>query len=214
MPARTIVTLALAALLLATGEAVGQPAPPARPRPAARADATLRAELVRLGREDQAARDGFGAAAARNDTTYARQLMAGDSARTRRLREIVQARGWPGRALVGEDGARAAWLILQHSPSIEFQRTMLPVLWAAAERGDVSKSDVAMLTDRVLVHDGRPQRYGSSFSMRDGRLVPDPIEDVPGLEARRATVGLPGMREYVRLLGEMYGVPVTWPPSP
>jgi len=177
-------------------------------------DSSLRSELVRLGREDQAFRDKFGAAAARNDTAYGRQLMATDSARTKRLREIVQAYGWPGRRLAGKDGATAAWLILQHSPSTEFQEALLPTLWADAERGEMAKADIAMLTDRVLVHTGHPQRYGSQFSVQNGRLIPDSIEDLPGLEARRTAVGLPSMAEYVRMLGQMYGLPITWPPTP
>ncbi len=31
------------------------------------------------------------------------------------LRRIVQEHGWPCRDLVGEEGAEAAWLVLQHS---------------------------------------------------------------------------------------------------
>lgn len=177
-------------------------------------DSTLRAELVRMGREDQAARDGFGAAVASNDTAFARRLMQGDSARTARLREIVRRHGWPGRSLVGDDGAESAWLVLQHTNAVEFQREMLPVLWRAAERGEMRRADVAMLEDRVLVREGRPQRYGNSFSLREGRLVPDPIDDLPGLERRRAGIGLPAMAEYVRVMGETYGMPVTWPPTP
>lgn len=171
----------------------------------------LRSELERLGREDQAGRDGIAAAAAANDTLFLKRMMAGDSARTARLREIVATHGWPGRALVGEAGARAAWLILQHSDDTAFQQAMLPRLWDAAAAGDVSRPDVAMLTDRVLVRRGEPQRYGSSFSMLDGRLVADPIDDPSGLEARRAEVGLPPMSEYVAAMRKLYGVPVTWP---
>ena len=209
-----IATSLAAALLLSLGAARCRSVPAPHRAPALPIDAALRAELVRLGREDQTARDGFGAAMARQDTAYARQLIVGDSLRTARLREIVRTHGWPGRSLVGEDGARAALLILQHSGSTTFQRALLPELVSAAEQGEVGKGDVAMLTDRVLVREGRPQRYGSSFSMHDGRLVPDPIEDLAGLEARRAAVGLPTMAEYVRMLGELYRVPVTWPPLP
>lgn len=144
---------------------------------------------------------------------YTRRLMAGDSARTQRLREIVRAHGWPGRSLVGKDGAQAAWLILQHTAATDFQQALLPTLWAAADQGEVAKSDVALLTDRVLVHTGHPQLYASQFSSRDGHLVPDSIEDLPGLEGRRAAVGLPTMSEYVRMLGELYGLPVAWPPG-
>jgi len=32
-----------------------------------------------------------------------------------RLAALIDANGWPGRSRVGEDGARAAWLILQHA---------------------------------------------------------------------------------------------------
>jgi hypothetical protein len=174
----------------------------------------LRAELEQLGREDQAVREGFGEAAARNDTVYIRRLMAEDSLRTERLREIVRLHGWPGRSLVGEEASKAAWLLLQHSSSNEFQRAMLPLLWEEAERGEIPKSEVAMLNDRVLVREGKPQRYGSSFSMRDGVFYPDPIEDLDSLEARRAAVGLPPMDVYVKAMGEMFKVPVVWPPTP
>ncbi len=194
----------LLALALAAATPLGAQEPTA-PR------ADLRTELERLGREDQAGREGIAAAAAANDTLFLKRMMAGDSARTARLREIVAAHGWPGRALVGEEGARAAWLILQHGDDTAFQEAMLPRLWDAAAAGDVSRADVAMLTDRVLVRRGEPQRYGSSFSMLDGRLVADPIGDLSGLEARRAEVGLPPMAEYVAMMRKMYGVPVIWP---
>jgi hypothetical protein len=71
----------------------------------------------------------------------------------------------------------------------------------------------ALLTDRVLVHRGEPQRYGSQFDIVDGRLVPAPIADLPGLDARRASVGLPPMTEYVRMLSGQMKLPVSWPPT-
>jgi hypothetical protein len=91
---------------------------------------------------------------------------------------------------------------------------MLPVLERAAAAGEIGKTDVALLTDRVLVHSGKPQRYGNSFSFKNGRLVADPIDDIRGLDARRAALGLATMSEYVRQLGEMYKTPVEWPPKP
>src|SRR2546422_2708299 len=32
-----------------------------------------------------------------------------------RLAALIDAHGWPGRSRVGEEGAQAAWLILQHA---------------------------------------------------------------------------------------------------
>jgi hypothetical protein len=115
---------------------------------------------------------------------------------------------------VGKDGVEAAWLILQHSPDNAWQEQMLPVLERAAAAGEMSRTEVTLLTDRVLVHRGKPQRYGNSFSFKDGRLVADPIEDIGGLDARRAALGLPTMGEYVRHLAELYKMPVEWPPKP
>ncbi len=132
-------------------------------------DSALRQELLTLAQADQAEREGFAAAAAANDSAYLMRLLAADSARTARLQEIVATwNGWPGKSLVGEDGAGAAFLILQHSPSHEFQKQMLPLLREAARRGEAAPQDVALLTDRLLIHEGKPQRYGSQFFIITG----------------------------------------------
>ena len=174
-------------------------------------DTALHAELVRLAREDQAAREGFSAAAVSGDAEYGRRLRAGDLTRTERLKQIVAARGWPTVALVGREGVDAAWLLVQHSPDSAWQRQLLPVLERAAHAGDISRANVALLTGKVLVQSGQPQRYGSSFSIIDGRLVAYPIEDEVNVDARRAAAGLPPMAEYARTLSELHRLPVEWP---
>ena len=208
--------VALAGLVLATGpgllaqvssrEGVAPSPPPA--------DSALRAELLALREADQRAREDFRPRAAANDTVFLKRMLEGDSARTRRLTEIVRQHGWPTRALVGKDGAEAAWLLLQHSPSDSLKQALLPELWRAVERGDVQASEAAMLTDRVRVTSGRLQLYGSSFELVEGRLRPHPIEDLAGLEERRRQVGLQPMAEYVKVLGDVYRLPVDWPPAP
>ncbi len=175
--------------------------------------ASLADTLRRLAREDQDGRADVARAVTAGDTAVLHRMERADSARSRWLRAVVRVRGWPTRALVGDSASQAAWLLLQHSPSYDFQREMLPRLEQAAARGDLSRADLALLTDRVLVHDGRPQRYGSQFAVAGGRLVADPIDDLPRLDTRRAAVGLPPMAEYVRMLGEFYKLPVTWPPA-
>jgi hypothetical protein len=178
------------------------------------ADSALRAELLQLRDADQRDRDDFGVRAAANDTLFIQQMLTGDSARTRRLIRIIQQHGWPTRALVGEDGTGAAFLLLQHSPSDSLRSALLPEVWRAAERGDLKPSEAAMLTDKVRLAAGKPQLYGTSFELVEGRLRPHPIEGVEGLEARRAKVGLPPMAEYARVLAEVYKLPVDWPPKP
>lgn len=121
-----------------------------------------------------------------------------------RLITIIDTHGWPGRRLVGEDGSRAAWLILQHAighPAL--QRRGLVLLRAAVAEGDVSAVEVAMLEDRIAFFGGPPQRYGTQYDWdADGELSPWPVEDPDGVDERRATVGLPPLAENTARIRE------------
>jgi hypothetical protein len=190
----------------------GPPAPGALPDPDSALDTELRDELIRLGMADQTARLGFDVETA-SDSGRLRIVLGIDSSLTNRLRRIVAERGWPGRSLVGREAADAAFLIVQHSPSDAFQREMLPLLQTAADSGEAGTADVALLTDRVRTHEGKPQVYGTQFRIVDGGLEPFPIEDPAGLDARRQRAGLLPMAEYVKMLRSTWGGPVRMPRS-
>jgi hypothetical protein len=212
--ARVIV---LTVSVLVGGACASQPAARATGGPSAGGEAwspALVDTLVRLGREDQSGRAALAQASAAQDTATLFGTLRADTARSLWLRRVVREHGWPTRASVGDSAAHGAWLILQHSPFYDWQGEMLPALEQLTARGELPRSDLALFTDRVLVHRGQPQRYGSQFDVVDGRLVPARIADLPQLDARRAAVGLPPMAEYVRMLGEIYQLPVVWPPAP
>lgn len=204
MSRRSPVVAALLALALSSTPAHAQRGPD---RPGI--DHALATELGHRLAVDQAGRDSLAIAVAAHDTLFLRRLMARDSASTAWLRDIVARHGWPGKRLVGDSGAEAAFLLLQHSPDAAFQAKLLPRLWAAARSGDLPAAQVAMLDDRVTVHSGRPQTYGSSFGVKDSCLTPDSMVDPAHVDARRAKVGLPSMAEYGKMLGEMYKMPVS-----
>lgn len=166
-----------------------------------------RAQLIAMGRDDQHVREGIDVQSLGDSVRLAR-MAAVDSVNTAQLAEIVRDHGWPGKSRFGEEASHAAFLIVQHSPSLEFQKSMLELLSAAAETGEAEKSDVALLTDRVLMNENEPQLYGTQFRLVDGKLVAYPIDDPAGLAARRAAMGLPPMSEYMRVLRETYGGPV------
>jgi hypothetical protein len=117
-----------------------------------------------------------------------------------RLSEIVEAHGWPGRSLVGEDGADAAWLVLKHAigdPGL--QRRCLPLLELAAAGGEIPPWHFATLLDGIRFYEGRPQVYGSMFDWdENGELAPWPIEDADEVDQRRALVGLPPLAEQIQ----------------
>ncbi len=105
--------------------------------------------------------------------------------------------GWPTVAEVGEEGQRAAWVIAQHAISQpQFQRQCLALLETAVAQGDAPAWQMAMLSDRIRVLEGRPQRYGTQFDWdENGQISPLPIEEACGVEERRAQVGLEPLAE-------------------
>jgi hypothetical protein len=109
-----------------------------------------------------------------------------------RLKEIIRENGWPSGKLVGEDGAEAAWLIVMHAISDPaFQREMLAVLKAAAAQGEAPAYQPAYLEDRICMYEGRPQIYGTQFTVDDeGRPAMWTISDPEHVNERRAAIGL------------------------
>jgi len=127
-----------------------------------------------------------------------------DADNTAFMKTVIENHGWPGNSMVGSDGALAAWLLVQHADSdVAFQKKCLELLIQAVEKKEALPEHMAYLTDRVLVWEGKPQRYGTQFHMVNGELVPQPIEDEANVDARRKQVGLPSLAEYARQMREM-----------
>jgi hypothetical protein len=161
----------------------------------------LRTELLERAACDQAARESL--PAGHGMERWAQTVEPVDRANTARLQEIIAEYGWPGRRLVGEEAAHAAWLLAQHAQP-QFQEQWLPLLEDAADRGDASPADVAYLRDRVLMHRGEPQLYGTQYLIEDGVLTLWTVRDPEGLDQRRAAIGLePEAANRARLLSDM-----------
>lgn len=156
----------------------------------------LAAELIAMGKEDQAIRDSV-PQASWQDAAFVKRLNNADQARERRLSAIVDAGGWPAVSQVGDEAATSAWLIAQHG-SPAFLKRCLPLMQAAADRLEMPPSQLALSIDRVLRQDGKPQRYGSQFSwVKDGKPTLDPIEDREHVDERRAAMGMESLATYI-----------------
>ncbi|POX36647.1 hypothetical protein C3486_32475 [Streptomyces sp. Ru73] len=116
-----------------------------------------------------------------------------------RLNEIMDEIGWPTADLVGEEAARAAWLIAQHADrQLDVQRRALRLMEQAVAAGTAGKRELAFLHDRTLVNEGRKQIYGTQIAgIRDGAPVPWPCEDPHRMDALRAEAGIEPFDEYV-----------------
>ncbi|HKF18451.1 MAG TPA: Clp protease N-terminal domain-containing protein [Candidatus Dormibacteraeota bacterium] len=168
------------------------------PPPPPGADLELRGELLRRREADQAPRRKM-----RPGTPVDRDLWTEMEATQRDnvewLKQVIADRGWPGRSLVGPDGADAAWLIAQHADhDPDFQRECLVLLEKAAAAGEVSQSNVAYLTDRVMLKETGRQRYGTQFQHGKDGPEPFPLEDPDSVDELRAAAGLMPLAEYCK----------------
>jgi ribosomal protein S27E len=145
-------------------------------------DEALRAELLRRVEKDQAVRRAM-------DLDGMREV---DAENLPWLKAVVAERGWPGSSLVGVDGAHAMWLMVQHAiKDLAFMRQCLDLLTAAVEAGEASVTDQAFLTDRVLLHEGGQQVYGTQMTRR----IADNLRDPDTVDERRAAVGMGPLAE-------------------
>jgi hypothetical protein len=193
------------------------------PRPMPMKDAELRRELLHRTKTDQEARKAliqwindhgsnrvFDAAKlskekqAEYEKVVARMIEV-DADNTKWLKSVVEEHGWPGNSLVGADGAKSAWLLVQHADADpKFQRRCLDLM-TALPKGEVLPSNLAYLTDRVLLAEGKKQLYGTQFISVDGQWQPRPIEDEANVDKRRAEAGLPPLAEYAKEMQQQYG---------
>jgi hypothetical protein len=155
-------------------------------------DESLRHELLAMREEDLRVREEL-MASGKLGGPYVPRMEAVHVRNAARLRELIAAHGWPAEDIAAEDGAKAAWFIVQHAVGEpEFQRQALKLLQSCAAAGRVPAWHAAYLEDRVALHEGRPQRFGTQWidEPSDGRTRPWKLAEPDRVNELRASVGL------------------------
>jgi uncharacterized protein DUF6624 len=147
----------------------------------------LRKQLRAMVKEDQDARLAFDDA----------RMDAIDAKNRPEVLCIFSKYSWVTNSLAGKDAAHDFWLLVQHQTP-DIQRRLLPALEKAAKTGNASMTDYAYLYDRVQVGLGKPQHWGTQTKCQDGKPVLDPVDDPPGLDARRKELFMLPVREYLK----------------
>jgi hypothetical protein len=165
----------------------------------------LRTELRQMAQADQQARG----ALFKNgsiDAAAEQVVIKVDAENLKRLKEIMSTQGFPDVVQVGKQGVNAAFLLIQHADTDPaFQQQVLDVLQARTGPEAFDGEEMAMLTDRVLGHQNKLQRYGTQFMEIDNDWKPKPMEDPAHVDQRRATMGLMPLNDYSCMLKVMYG---------
>ncbi len=121
-----------------------------------------------------------------------------DSINLLKVRKIIDSLGWPGPDTLGERGSRTLFLVIQHSNQ-QTQEQYLPLMRAAAEKGNADKSALALLEDRVALAQGKRQLYGSQIGRgKDGKYYVMPLHNPDSVDIRRRSMALGRLSYYLK----------------
>lgn len=117
-----------------------------------------------------------------------------DRSHTAELKRIIHRHGWPTVSLVGARASNAAWLVAQHADhEPEFQKEVLLLMDEIHQilPDEVSGPNIAYLTDRILVRQGKRQWFGTQhYFDPKGKLVAFPIDEPRKVNYRRRGYGI------------------------
>lgn len=175
-------------------------------------DKPLKSQLEEIYVKDQMLRQLYQDAEAKfgkesEEMNYFWELMAEqDSLNEIEVIAIIEKHGWVGKSKVGGQANMALWLVIQHA-SIELQEKYLPVLRESVLAGESSGSHLALLEDRILMGNGKPQTYGSQITVDEaGNQVVYEIRDPEYVNKRRREVGLGPIEDYVARWGIVWTI--------
>lgn len=110
---------------------------------------------------------------------------------------LLDKYGWPTASAVTEYAAAGAALIINHS-NHDTRARYFPLLEKAFKNGEAQPLRYAKMKDRLLVEDGKKQRYGTQWEFVNSERVPLPIEEPEYVDRRRAEIGLGPLSIYLK----------------
>lgn len=128
----------------------------------------------------------------------------------KRVEEIIQEYGWPTFSMVGKTAAEGAFLVVQHS-STPIQQKYFIQLINAAKKNEASKESVALLLDRISVHNKGIQMFGTqvyqvkdSITGQPSKYKYFPIKDEEKVDSMRKAFDMIPLKEYYARFGIDY----------
>jgi len=137
-----------------------------------------------------------------------------DRDNTAYMRTVLANCGWPRRSEVGEDAAKAAWLLTQHADmDPQYQVLASQQLKWAVLSDEASARDLAVLVDRNRTINDQPQVYGMQFARGPANVIRFyDIVNPSHLYARRKEIGLPSFYCWaLQTSNANGGAPLEWP---
>lgn len=109
---------------------------------------------------------------------------------TKRLQGLIEESG----LATCEDIPEVAQLVLRSS-DLNFQKEALAIILNLEDES--WKKWIPLLTDRILLRQNLPQRYGTHLHLNDGSCLPYPIENEEGVDFLRKEFGMLPLQRYI-----------------
>ena len=170
----------------------------------------LQNELLSMQEEDQRVLQELIDCGELGETEYHPRMKKIHEKNNVRIKEIISKYGWPGFSVVGKEGSKSAWLIVQHAIlDTKFMDKCLPLLKEAINHGEAEGWCFAYLQDRVLTMSDKPQIYGTQHDIdKNGIAYPLPIEEPEKVEILRKEVGLEPLLVATKRIQEQHNTTV------
>jgi hypothetical protein len=138
---------------------------------------------------------------------FYRRMQRTDSLNQTLVLPILARYGWLPKSKLGDTAAGALYYVVQHSNTRTIRR-YLPQLERRAQQGEASATGAATMRDRLLMFEGKKQRYGTqaaNWVRPDGTNVVWPIRQPATVNARRSKIGFrTTVEQNAQQLGALY----------
>lgn len=105
---------------------------------------------------------------------------------------IIEKCGMPTLKDVNELEMSAIWFVFQHAIP-KYRKEYFPLIKQAVNNGDLTKENYALMKDRILMDEGKPQIYGSQI--KNGKLYK--LKDPESVNSRRKEMNMRPIQEYL-----------------
>jgi hypothetical protein len=107
---------------------------------------------------------------------------------------IIEKCGMPTLNEVTQEQMNAIWIGLQHNTDNKYRIKYFPLIEKAVKNGDLSKEQYALMKDRMLMGEGKPQIFGTQI--KNGKLYD--LEKPETVNERRQEMGLEPIEDYLK----------------
>ncbi len=108
-----------------------------------------------------------------------------------RIKKIIRKFGYPTQKLIGKSGVKDFWLLIQH------QDEDLALQQECLANCNFAPIEKAYLTDRILLAEGKKQKFGTQFMIKHNKRAFRPLENKMKVNTLRKSIGLETLEKYL-----------------